>query len=232
MRIQLVQIAKKLRKKNEKQLSATTLFEKWEEERKQNPPTPWDEIHDVRLQIRDKIKDFWWHIKTHWRFYILRTNHAKEPIMIDDYAVKPCGYLDVCIRLPGVGRMHYYWIFTIETIYHLIYDVSYDDVQAKLYFHDTVSKEDRDGFREKNCAEFWEWLQGDGSKKLDIPIIEYDHVYTNKKELTDDDLLEYTTLWIKKWYPKLADRKVIVKQTENAEKPIVHRMGSCRGETR
>ncbi|UCG02531.1 MAG: hypothetical protein JSW11_00775, partial [Candidatus Heimdallarchaeota archaeon] len=147
------------------------------------------------------------------------------------------GWLDICIELPPLPidiwysireiiswiwefrsfpreMMNYFpgfhsrWIFTVLPYHDILNEMSLEDAHTmlyskipKLHTKDFLLKIENPNFHRELSDNLDEWI---GSN----PIVEFDNIYTAKEFFTRDDVIKYTKLWIRKWYPKLNNRKI------------------------
>lgn len=105
------------------------------------------------------------------------------------------------------------WVFCINAI-DCFYDKWLDepfDLFYKLKFPPNSTKPNWYSMRDIDQGDrSYEWVRKNAVRILAYrPVITYDDVWTPKEFLTKEDLVNYTRLWLRKWYPNLADRAII-----------------------
>lgn len=172
----------------------------------QKSSTAWDEVKNAWHDIRRKRDDFRWHSWVHLRFWLLARVFRNRPIRVYDWHKKP-SWLDVQIELPSLlwGWQHR-WIFTVEPKHVLFQDKSFSDAQAMVSWHNR----DKQVFLIDTPEDFRKWMNKHHQEVL--PIVEFDEIFTYKTEFTEEDVVFYAKLWLRRWWPALANRKIIFEE--------------------
>jgi hypothetical protein len=123
------------------------------------------------------------------------------------------GWLDVCIYLPSLRGWKPRWVFTCLPKSAFLEEVSPDDIQA----YAIVSRP-------------WIWppkmtelqrriMRARGKELIDLveenidsilPIIEFDNSYFNVDGFTEQNLIDFTYMWLEEFYPELAKREIVI----------------------
>jgi len=178
------------------------------------------EIRNKWFLFKDSYRNFIWATKTHIRFWLLENLYMNEPIEVydwHDHSARPegCGYLDIRIKLPSLipfGRWYQRWIFTVESLNIVIEDQSPSNLYTLIFHHK------REWQSNKEFMKCWDeriagFVRKNKKKIFKKPIVEFDHVYTGEEGFKEKDVVKYTKVWLSKFYPNLAKRKIIFKES-------------------
>lgn len=143
---------------------------------------------DIQIELPPLPSDLIWNIKNYLNWIL---EFRKLPRPTKNF-------------LPG---FHCRWVFTVLSRHAWFSEMSTEDAHSKLYHG--KSELHNSGFVVKGYDTFGNQLRDN----LDIwlesgPIVEFDNVYTSQEFFTKDDVIKHTKLWIERWYPKLASRRI------------------------
>lgn len=177
------------------------------------------EIRDKQIRKRTAVRDLSWIKKVNHGFWLLEHVFKKSPIIVYENTLftptadwdGKAGYLDVQFKIPWVGfnRFPYWrssWIMVVESLDSFMMYQGVDDARTELWH---ISN-DMDILRSSNDpVEFWQLVKPKIKGILASPIIEFDEIWTNQEYFEQDDVIKYAKIWLEKYYPNLAKRKII-----------------------
>lgn len=110
------------------------------------------------------------------------------------------------------------WIFTVNSR-KIFFEKSHEEIHSELLWHCKCLKNDKSFILEnREPISFFKWFDKNINRLIEKygPIITFDEIQTSQESFTKDDVVKYTRIWLQKWYPKLAKRKIIFCENNNA----------------
>ena len=180
-----------------------------------------EERIDLRKRFKSDKESYQWFKRAQRRLWLMTHVFKKRPIWVYECSEFPASWLDVSITLPTWRGFQERWIFTVSSKHHLLQDDGMEDAQITISIHMEANEQDIP----KHLGiwkplDFWTWLEDNVDEALKYPLIEYDDILVNQDNFSQEDVIKFTKLWIKKWYPKLADRAVIWKEWTSKDRDV------------
>jgi len=158
---------------------------------------------DIQIKLPPRLKDLFYYAKDICRYF-------KEKFITRDGWASPVMSFKHCVT------PQFRWIVTILTKGCLkeagIENLLWDDDLLYLRFKKILGEEFKPHDFEKDPTSLFRFID-DNSDQIfsDGPIITFDYVYTNKDILNKEDAIEFTRLWLHRFYPELQNRQIIFK---------------------
>lgn len=178
-------------------------------------------------RIKEAFRNLKWQARTELKLWILENIYKDTPIYVTEWSDFNCehkpGYLDVNIKFPRFFKWEFEWVFTVNCLSIYLSERDPDLVRAELWLHNakkTPNKnalfgediKDTIGILEIDHRDIYRFVETNKDKVLSNPLIEYEEIFTNQEWFEQDDVVKYTRLWLKEFYPNLATRAIIFQE--------------------
>ncbi len=174
------------------------------------------EFNEIKYRFKGLCREAKRYIKLHYSLWLLAHVFHKKPIKIHigNGNPEPLLWMDIHIEVPTLLGHRQQWICNVDSLDFIFYNYSFEELHTHIMFHrdsngDEVVESTKE-FLFMKPKEFWKWMEDNAQWILKHPMIEYDKITTSQSSFIRNSAVNYAKMWLKKWFPLLADRQVLL----------------------